>query len=94
MEIQTITLEHGHSVRGYFHAAEDCFLPESCTIHVHSDHRLRHWPQYWRADRVMMERTCPHGIGHPDPDQVLFWRAVYPDTAWTDEVHGCDGCCK
>lgn len=29
-----------------------------------------------------MERICPHGVGHPDPDDTN------PDT-----VHGCDGCC-
>lgn len=29
------------------------------------------------------ERTCPHGVGHPDPDDVLN----------EDKVHGCDGCC-
>jgi hypothetical protein len=30
-----------------------------------------------------MERICPHGVGHPDPDDVFA----------TDTVHGCDGCC-
>lgn len=30
----------------------------------------------------MMERMCPHGIGHPDPDEITL-----------DVVHGCDGCC-
>jgi hypothetical protein len=31
----------------------------------------------------MMERTCRHGVGHPDPDDLN------PDT-----IHGCDGCCS
>jgi hypothetical protein len=52
------------------------------------------WPQLWRSDIYLMERTCPHGIGHPDPDHVGYGRA----TAGTYSVtgprrHGCDGCC-
>lgn len=39
------------------------------------------WPLNWRGDRGLIERRCPHGIGHPDPDTV------------GDTVHGCDGCC-
>lgn len=31
-----------------------------------------------------MERICPHGVGHPDPDCMYAKR---------DTVHGCDGCC-
>jgi hypothetical protein len=43
---------------------------------------MRRWPQNWRGDRYLIERICPHGVGHPDPDDLN------PDT-----VHGCDGCC-
>lgn len=55
---------------------------EYCCIHNPSDHHMRDWPQNWRQDRRLMERICPHGVGHPDPDEIN------PDT-----VHGCDGCC-
>jgi len=55
---------------------------EFCCIHNPSDHHMKNWPQLWRDDRKMMERTCPHGIGHPDPDD----RSSFRD-------HGCDGCC-
>jgi hypothetical protein len=53
-----------------------------CTIHKPSEHRMINFPQRWRQDGHFMERVCPHGIGHPDPDEVTFI-----------EVHGCDGCC-
>lgn len=55
---------------------------QGCCIHRPSDHHMVDWPKLWRADRHMMERTCPHGVGHPDPDDRN------PDTN-----HGCDGCC-
>lgn len=72
------TLEHVHSE--YF-----CAL-RPCTIHNRTDHHMRSWPQHWRDDRRFMERICPHGIGHPDPDSP--WAAG--SAMW---IHGCDGCC-
>lgn len=45
--------------------------------------RMRTWPSVWRADRRLLERLCPHGVGHPDPDDRS-----------ADRVHGCDGCCQ
>lgn len=60
-----------------------------CTIHNRSDHSMRSFPQHWRSDRAIMERICPHGIGHPDPDEYKLNRA----NNWTEFVHGCDGCC-
>jgi hypothetical protein len=65
------------------HRAGDCKGPR-CPLHKRTDHHMRDWPQHWRGDRHIMERICPHGCGHPDPDDILA-----PDT-----VHGCDGCCK
>jgi hypothetical protein len=63
----------------------------ACVIHRPSAHHMRAWPLVWRADRQLMERTCPHGIGHPDPDDVAYRRDTgTPDPA----VHGCDGCCR
>jgi hypothetical protein len=56
---------------------------ENCTIHNPSGHSMLHFPQLWRADRKFMERVCPHGIGHPDPDEIN-----------KPEAHGCDGCCQ
>lgn len=68
------------------HDKEQC-VGEFCTIHKNSDHHMKAWPQHWRADRAIMERTCEHGVGHPDPDDPKF-RDKY------ERVHGCDGCCK
>ncbi len=34
---------------------------------------------------LALERTCAHGIGHPDPDS-LAWLGC-------EGIHGCDGCC-
>jgi hypothetical protein len=56
---------------------------QPCCIHNPSDHHMRTWPQNWRSDRRLMERMCPHGIGHPDPDDLN-----------PNKVHGCDGCCQ
>ena len=55
---------------------------EHCVIHRPSEHSMRAFPTHWREDRGFMERICPHGVGHPDPDDPI-----------ADTVHGCDGCC-
>ena len=43
-----------------------------CSIHNPSNHHMKDWPLVWRRDTLMMERTCPHGVGHPDPDHLAF----------------------
>lgn len=70
---QRITVHDGSSCYG-----------GACPIHYPSQHHMRDWPTHWRGDRHIMERICPHGIGHPDPDCMY---------AMADNVHGCDGCC-
>jgi hypothetical protein len=85
------------------HAAELC-AGRSCVIHNPSDHHMRDWPMNWRADRHMMERVCPHGVGHPDPDEAAYQKIKaaqtvvgYGQEVRTDGdvgVHGCDGCCR
>lgn len=57
-----------------------------CPIHNPSNHHMKDWPQHWRADRRIIERICPHGVGHPDPDD--------PAAAGIHSIHGCDGCCN
>jgi hypothetical protein len=54
----------------------------TCCIHRRTNHHMRSFPQHFREDRGFMERTCPHGVGHPDPDDPF-----------ADPIHGCDGCC-
>jgi len=53
-----------------------------CVVHNPSDHHMRSWDQVWCQRKGIVERQCPHGVGHPDPDQP------------GDGVHGCDGCCN
>lgn len=60
-----------------------------CCVHNPSDHLMKNWPQVYRADRKIMERTCPHGVGHPDPDDLRV-----RNNPAVEGVHGCDGCCQ
>lgn len=71
------------------HPAEKC-AGRPCVIHAPSDHHMRDWPMTWRGDKYMMERSCPHGVGHPDPDDLAYHVSVGSD--WK-AIHGCDGCC-
>lgn len=67
---------------------------EPCPIHNPSDHVMRGFPTHWRGDRWLMERICPHGIGHPDPDDIAFKKMLKGKAfAESESVHGCDGCC-
>jgi hypothetical protein len=50
-----------------------------CCIHEPSDHHMRTWPMNWRSDTGVMERACPHGIGHPDPDHMAYVRSLTPE---------------
>lgn len=66
----------------------------ACVIHNPSAHYMADFPTHWREDRGIMERICPHGVGHPDPDDMAFIRSTRgDDAASTEGVHGCDGCC-
>lgn len=68
----------------------DACSGEHCTIHNPSDHHMVGWPLNWRGDRGIMERLCPHGRGHPDPDDLDHLERVGRSDGG---VHGCDGCC-
>lgn len=63
-----------------------------CPIHNPTDHHMRDWESVLRLDKhALIERTCPHGIGHPDPDSMDYFKSV--DMGHLG-VHGCDGCCR
>lgn len=80
-----------------------------CAIHNPSEHVMDLFPTHWRGDHGLMERICPHGIGHPDPDDLAYklMRAEIQASQIDDEdersrilgnarcegIHGCDGCC-
>lgn len=66
------------------HGSDQCF-GKWCCIHNPSPHHMIDWIQNWRSDRRIMERVCPHGVGHPDPDDPKA-------TNYYEAIHGCDGC--
>jgi hypothetical protein len=74
------------------HAPEKC-AGQRCCIHNPSNHHMVTWPQNWRGDRGLMERTCPHGVGHPDPDDIAYKSTLDAKNAYYEAIHGCDGCC-
>ena len=83
---------HGQ-VLSNVHPKADC-AGRPCVIHAPSEHTMSLWPTLWRSDRDLMERTCEHGQGHPDPDHIAFVRESKGESvAQFDSVHGCDGCC-
>lgn len=59
-----------------------------CIVHNPTDHHMRDWPAHWRSDTGVVERICPCGIGHPDPDQFEYWRES------GQEWKGIHGCCR
>ena len=69
----------------FTHHKDKC-AGQYCVIHNMSDHSMRNFPQQFRYDRYLMERICPHGIGHPDPDDPKASDRY-------ESSHGCDGCC-
>jgi len=75
------------------HSASEC-AGRACCVHNPSNHHMKYWPQVWRADRFLMERTCVHGQGHPDPDHLSYMNTVDPKKGWADGIHDCDGCCN
>lgn len=71
----------------------DLCAGQTCCIHNPSDHPMRAFPQLWRGDRQLMERVCPHGVGHPDPDDLDYKRRLRGEAyARYEGIHGCDGC--
>jgi len=82
---ETVTLEN--TTRTLIVHDESNCAGEYCTVHNRSNHSMRAFPQYYRWDNGIMERICTHGIGHPDPDDIMLQRK--PEL----NIHGCDGCC-
>lgn len=90
----TVLPIRAHQLLVGVHDAADC-ADRSCPIHDPSEHHMLPLDLHWRDDRGMFERICGHGVGHPDPDQVAYWRwALDPEDADAEAIHGCDGCCR
>lgn len=70
---------------------------QACCLHSPSPHPLAGAPLLWRGDRGLMERTCVHGLAHPDVDDLAHKRRTMPPGwygALRFEAHDCDGCCR
>lgn len=66
-----------------------------CVIHNPTLEPHKDWPTHWRVGEYLMERVCPHGVGHPDLDHLEFVRKIKGEEyAHSQSIHGCDGCCK
>lgn len=81
----------------FIHAKNSC-LGRHCGIHNPSDHPLVASPFYWDRSKRRMYRVCPHGIHHPDPDDVAYNLLTYPgapaEALAELTTHDCDDCCK
>jgi hypothetical protein len=56
---------------------------------------MRDFPQHFNSALMLMERVCPHGYAHPDPDDLAFKEQIHgwdPDVSVL-AVHICDTCC-
>lgn len=82
----TAVLEHTDVELRNTHVRAQC-QGQPCTIHHRSKHAMRAFPQRWNPARAIVERVCPHGYAHPDPDE---WAVRVGHDAGE---HRCDGCC-
>lgn len=65
---------------------------ESCLVHAPSDTPANRgdWPYVFRGEG-RIERSCEHGVGHPDRDHVKYLIKTTEETHWG--IHACDSCC-
>lgn len=61
-----------------------------CVVHNPLPGHMMSWPINFRSDLGISERICPHGVGHPCEEDVLWKKSMGQD--WV-VVHSCDGCC-
>jgi hypothetical protein len=82
---------------------EGCYHPKKqcegtiCCFHNPSKHHMIDWQLNIRLDRgALTERICPHGIGHPDPDSLVWLQGRQKkfELQIDEGIHGCDGCCS
>lgn len=86
---------------GYvYHRKRDCQDAPVCAVHRPSKgNTMAKWPFVVRLEKLgIMERQCPHGVGHTDPDSLQWAHRVYDTRMGRANVsalgiHGCDGCC-
>lgn len=73
------------------HSADHC-APMPCPVHRPSNHHMREWPKDFKREWRIVTRVCPHGIQHPDPDD-LDWLERMRRPTDLPRAHECDGCC-
>lgn len=88
-KVQIVNSEDNTYLITNTHTSQQC-QGQSCVLHNPSEHHMRHMPLNFRSDTALFERTCEHGIGHPDPDSLAYFVRVGMDHM---SVHGCDRCC-
>lgn len=89
---RTLKYISSQSIKLYTHKQSACSLWH-CPVHNPSDHLMKDFPTQWDENRSIMTRVCPHGIAHPDPDDLKYndpFQSKYAGK-WD---HGCDGCCQ
>lgn len=96
--IPYVVLEGGQIVFRPHAETEDCAL--GCAVHSPSDHHMAAFPQHFRGldpfgmHPGLIERTCSHGVGHPDPDHMRWYATCHTaEETGCENVHGCCGCC-
>jgi hypothetical protein len=85
----------GQTLDGVHEETLEC-QERGCVIHAPSAHCMQEFRTHWRDDRGLMERICPHGVGHPDPDHLMWVeRTRGREARIVESVHGCclDRCC-
>lgn len=96
-EAPGVTYERVRMFQGVrIHRRDQCSknFGKHCPFDNPSDHTMKSWPMLVRTDTYafgLIERTCTHGVGHPDPDSVEYMNEATSQRSWG--VHGCDGCC-
>jgi len=76
-------LESGQTIQT--HERTDC-IGQGCAIHQPMPGPWAEWPRDWDNDRMIMERSCPHGIRHPVAEMYDYF--LNSNRAF-DLVHGC-----
>lgn len=85
---ETHLLESGQTLVNV-HPRLEC-VGEWCPIHRPMPGPWSNWPRQWSDERDIMERVCPHGIGHPVAE--MYQWAMERGRGF-DLVHGCCSSC-
>lgn len=65
--MSALVLENSDEILYASHDAENCPLGP-CPLHHRTEHHMRGWPQHYDSELQLVQRVCPHGTLHPDPD--------------------------